>query len=54
MAARLVTWITRSSIAITPYDVHMVRMLGMTLLPPLSGAVSDFCRLAMQLCDAWK
>jgi hypothetical protein len=38
-AARLVTWLTASIVSITPHDVHMARVLGMTLLPQLAGLV---------------
>jgi hypothetical protein len=38
-AARLVNWITLKAVHVAPGDVHMTRVLGMTLLPQISGLV---------------
>lgn len=49
-AARLLTWLTGGVAHISRDDIHMARMLGMTLLPQLAGLVLmlafgvGFCR----------
>jgi len=50
-AARLANWVTLDAIHIAPRDVHMARVLGMTLLPQISGLV---LMLAMALWQPYR
>jgi hypothetical protein len=38
-AARLLTWLTGGTANISRDDIHMARVLGMTLLPQFAGIV---------------
>jgi hypothetical protein len=38
-AAKLVNWMTIDAVHVAPKDVHMARVLGMTVLPQISGLV---------------
>jgi len=50
-AARLANWVTLDAIHIAPRDVHMARVLGMTLLPQISWLV---LMLAMALWQPYR
>jgi len=49
-AARLANWVTLDAVHIAPGDIHMARVLGMTLLPQISGLVLMLAMALWQPC----
>jgi len=50
-AARLANWVSFDAVHIVPRDVHLARVLAMTLLPQISGLV---LMLAVALCQPYR
>jgi hypothetical protein len=50
--SKLVAWITRGWIAPTPEDIALVRILGLTIVPSLSGLAFLFAFALAATCTA--